>query len=129
LIKQGRPASLALVGVDSAAKVKVEKLAIGKSRLRFGETLEFDFDLVSSAHQAQKLVVDYVIHHAKARGHTTPKVFKLRVLTLGARERIALSKRHALRLITTRRYHPGAHALEIQVNGRIAARVDWELKA
>jgi hypothetical protein len=74
-----------------------------------------------------KVAVDYVIHFRKANGTLAPKVFKLTTRTLAAGERLALTRSHSLRPITTRRYHEGGHALEIQVNGRRHGKVSFEL--
>ena len=32
-----------------------------------------------------------------------------------------------MREITTRRYHPGRHALDIRINGRVVAEAGFEL--
>jgi hypothetical protein len=48
------------------------------------------------------------VHHVKAGGHPAPKVFKGWVIELpapGAHRQLV--KRHAIKVITTRRYHPG----------------------
>ena len=64
-----------------------------------------------------RLAVDYVVHYAKANGSQAEKVFKLGTSVLGPGESAKFSKRHAFRQMTTRRHHPGAHVLELQVNG------------
>jgi hypothetical protein len=73
------------------------------------------------------LLVDYVVHHVRANGSTSPKVFKGWKLTLGAREQRALSKRHSLRPVTTRVLYPGKHRIELQVNGQTRAHADFDL--
>jgi hypothetical protein len=37
---------------------------------------------------------------------------------LAPQEHIALSRRHAIKPITTRRYYPGIHGIELQINGQ-----------
>ena len=39
-----------------------------------------------------------------------------------------LEKSHAVRPITTRRYHPGRHRVELRVNGRAVADAAFELR-
>lgn len=39
-----------------------------------------------------------------------------------------LAKRHSLRPVTTRRYHPGRHPLTVQVNGRDVAQGEFTLR-
>lgn len=126
LIKQGDARVLAAWG-EGAALVGLARLHLTPARLRLGEALTLAVELDSGARQAQTLVVDYVVHHVKANGGTSPKVFKGWNLTLRPLELRPLVKRHVLRRITTRRYHPGLHRVELQVNGRMLAEATFEL--
>ena len=83
--------------------------------------------LASSSPEPQDLLVDYVVHHVRANGSTSPKVFKGWKLTLGPGEQRTLSKRHSLRPVTTRVLYPGQHRIELQVNGQTLAQADFEL--
>ncbi|MCC7441849.1 MAG: DNA alkylation repair protein [Bdellovibrionales bacterium] len=129
LVKAGRPEALALLGVDTRRRAALAplRLTLSKRRVSVGESLGFRFELRSRSKKPQKLIVDYVIHHAKARGHTTPKVFKLKTLTLAPGQNLPIEKNHRLKPVTVRAYHPGRHRVEIQVNGRILAGEDWML--
>ena len=94
--------------------------------------LEFDGDkhgLLAEIDRVkpQRLVIDYAVHHVKADGRLSPKVFKGKSLMLRPGETLTLSKRHALRPITTRVYHAGLHRLEILVNGVSVASADFRL--
>jgi hypothetical protein len=73
--------------------------------------------LHSHSSAAQTLAIDYAVHHVKANGSLSPKVFKGWQLVLAAGERRVLEKRHSMKAVTTRRYHPGEHAVELLVNG------------
>jgi len=68
------------------------------------------------------------VHHVKASGATTPKVFKGWTLQLGAHQQLTLHKRHSMRAVTTRRYHPGRHELDLRINGKVLARAFFQLK-
>lgn len=127
LIKKGEPGALSAIGVSSKAQVKVSKLDIGKKKFKIGDRIEFAFHLHSLANNEQRVVVDYIIHFMKSSGATAPKVFKLKALKLGAGAVLKIDKRHHLKIVTTRRFYPGAHAIEIQVNGIVRARADWIL--
>jgi hypothetical protein len=67
------------------------------------------------------------VHHVKADGSTRPKVFKGWAVTLPARGTLTLAKRHSMKPVTTRRYHPGAHAIDVQVNGQVVASAGFTL--
>lgn len=38
-----------------------------------------------------------------------------------------VEKRHPVREITTRRYYPGTHVIDLQVNGRVVATDEFDL--
>ena len=129
LVKAGDPEALALVGADASADVAVERLRLERTAVRLGEPLRFSFVLRNRAEQPVRIVVDYVIHFRRANGALSPKVFKLANPTLPPLGTLALRRAFPIRPITTRRYYPGEHRLEIQVSGRILAAATFELLA
>jgi 3-methyladenine DNA glycosylase AlkC len=118
LVKKGDPAALALLGFDRP-QVSLRDMRIEPDHIRLGASLVFSFTLLSESDEAQNLIIDYVIHFVKASGQTSPKVFKLSTRELSGGESIHIRKKHAIKPITTRRYYPGEHRIEIQVNGQI----------
>jgi 3-methyladenine DNA glycosylase AlkC len=81
LIKGGDPAALALLGFDHGAAVSLEALAVTPARLPVGGEVTIAFTLAAPDGPA-RTVVDYVVHHAGARGARRPKVFKLTTRTI-----------------------------------------------
>ena len=126
LIKAGDRRVLAAWGLDKAFKGQAA-LTLRPVRLRIGESFQFDLTLTSTAARSQKLAIDYAVHHVKADGRRTPKVFKGWTLELPAHEQRELVKTHSMREVTTRRYHPGPHALDLRINGRVVAEAAFEL--
>ncbi len=96
-------------------------------RVPFGAALEFELWLTSTANYTQPLIIDYAIHHRKANGSTTPKIFKWKTTTLAPLETLRAKRKHAIKKITTRVYYPGAHLLEIFVNGVSFGRENFDL--
>jgi 3-methyladenine DNA glycosylase AlkC len=128
LVKQGNKEILTVLGYSPKIDISVSKIELDKPVVRMGEALNFSFDVKSTARQAQTLVIDYVIHHVKANGKLTPKVFKLTQKRLEPGQIINISKTHPFRLITTRKYYAGRHRLEIQVNGTSYQKISFELE-
>ncbi len=124
LVKQGLPEVFQLLGYEAEPALAVELSSVTE-QLTLGDTLAFNLTLTPQKAGAQKLVVDYVIHHVKANGALSPKVFKLKNLVLT--QPLELSKQHAIRAITTRRYYSGQHLLQILVNGRVMAEQSFRL--
>ena len=124
LIKQGHKETLAALGYHTPA-VMVNHLKILTPQVLFGNALLFELSLASTSKNSQPLIIDYAIHHRKANGTTTPKVFKWKTTTLKPMEILTSERKHPMRKITTRVYYPGAHRLEILINGVSLACSDF----
>ena len=103
-------------------------LSVTPKRVTVGDSLSLAVTLRSASPRTQKLAVDYAVHHVKASGQTSAKVFKGWVLELAAHDERVLTKSHSMRLITTRRYHAGRHAVDVRVNGEVVASATFDLR-
>ena len=103
-------------------------LALSPMRVAVGDSLKLVATLASGANSKQTLAVDYVVHHVRANGESSAKVFKGWTLQLAPGEVRRLEKKHSLRPITTRRYYPGRHRVELQVNGTVVAESAFALR-
>ncbi len=126
LIKQGNAAALRAWGVGTPFKGRAT-LRIAPAAVALGESLTLELHLKSTAAQPQKLALDYAVHHVKANGSTSAKVFKGWQIEMPACAEVVLSKRHSMREITTRRYHAGHHAVHVQANGQVIAEAGFDL--
>jgi len=126
LVKQGDKGALKVLGYTIDPKVEVQ-LELSAKSLKIGGDLIIEVNLVSTARRTQKLVIDYVVHHLRAGGKTTPKVFKLRSLDLEPGESVHLQKKHSFAPRTVRRYYPGKHTVELMVGGRSLGRRSFTL--
>ncbi|MEE4294420.1 MAG: hypothetical protein V2I79_10680 [Xanthomonadales bacterium] len=127
LVKQGHPEVFGLLGFTQRPRVELLSLDVSPATIRMGDAVAIVFELRSRGKSEQKLVVDYAVHHVRADGKTKPKVFKYRSVNLAPGEAIRLRKVHAVRPVTTRRYYPGEHAVEVLVNGRALGRKPFVL--
>jgi 3-methyladenine DNA glycosylase AlkC len=127
LIKQGHKATLSALGYGPP-QLSLAAFEIKTKVVRFGEALLFDISLQSEAATDQALILDYVVHHRKANGKTTAKVFKWKNVTLKAGVAMSAARKHPMRPITTRVYYPGTHFLEILVNGESLGRAEFQLE-
>jgi hypothetical protein len=126
LIKRGDPKALKLLGFHPV-NVTVDGPVLDQAEVPFGGSLRFSVTIGNAGDQSARLAVDYAVHHRKANGGETPKVFKLTTRTLNPGEQFTVTKEHSLRPITTRRYYPGPHGVDIRVNGIASTRADFEL--
>ena len=127
LLKKGDAKALANFGFAAAKEIGAD-LTLATPVVTFGDKLGFSLTVRNEDKAPQRLMIDYAIHHMKANGTLAPKVFKWRQLDLPAGGSQTIGKDHAIRAITTRRYYPGTHRVEILINGAISASADFELR-
>jgi 3-methyladenine DNA glycosylase AlkC len=127
LIKGADPGALALLGFESPVGLVVDGPLVAVPAVVVGESLAFKFSAHNRGAGELRLAIDYVVHHVKANGTLAPKVFKLTTRTLAPGESATIAKLHSFKPISTRRYYPGEHALELQINGRTFGRSTFTL--
>ncbi|MGI9216249.1 MAG: DNA alkylation repair protein, partial [Hydrogenophaga sp.] len=128
LVKQGHAPTLAAWGLEQGLR-GTATLALSAPHAAVGGSVDLAVTLTSTARAPQDLVVDYAVHHVRANGGTSPKVFKGWKLTLAPGETRALAKCHSLRPVTTRTLYPGTHQVGLLVNGVAVAAGAFELRA
>lgn len=125
LIKKGNAEALELLGYSPYPEILVENFLVQTSEVKIGEYLEFSGEIVSHAkspetsEKSQKLMIDYIIHFIDKSGKTRPKVFKLKKTEISGSENFSFSKRHPLRIMTTKKLYAGTHRVDVQINGRL----------
>lgn len=126
LIKNSDKETLAILGYKKA-QLKNISFKLNKEKLIFGEAIELQLTLASDSNSEQGLIIDYIIHHQKANGSTSPKTFKWKVCQLAENKKLTAKKKHSIKKITTRVYYPGIHTVEIIANGNVIAKQQFEL--
>jgi 3-methyladenine DNA glycosylase AlkC len=128
LVKQGNKDILTILGYSPNVDISVSKIKLDKSIVKMGGDFNFSLEIKSTSRQTQTLMIDYIIHHIRAHGKLTPKVFKLTRKTLAPGQIFKITKAHSFRPISTRKYYAGNHALEIQVNGIIYEKTNFAVE-
>ncbi len=128
LIKSGHAQVMNHWGLGQAFEGTVQ-WQVSPQAIHVGEAISLSLQLQSGSSQHQSLEIDYLVHHVKANGQTSPKAFKGCRLTLAPGASVTWQKQHSLRPITTRRYHPGTHLVELQINGQVMASAPFELRS
>ncbi len=126
-VKQGHPGALGLMGYRADLRVTAE-IALRDVRPRIGGALEMTVTLQTS--EPAPVLVDYVLTFHRPGQKAGRKVFKLKQARTRAGAPLVLQKAHRLKGdATTFRLHPGPHRVEVQVNGRVVAGADFDLRA
>jgi 3-methyladenine DNA glycosylase AlkC len=116
LLKSANPDALALLGFPPP-EIAVSPITLDPEIVPMGETVRFSCSIQSQCDQPQTLMIDYVVYLMRANGKQNPKVFKLSRRTLDPGEVLTIERNHSFKPVTTRKYYPGEHAIQIQVNG------------
>ncbi len=125
LVKKGTSEALETLGFTTRAEVEVEAFSVAPTEVVMGDRLNLTATIRSTSPQIQRLVVDLVIHHVTADGRTSPKVFKWATVDVAPDERLTLKKTRLIRHASTRTYHAGQHAVDLQVAGTVRAQATF----
>jgi len=117
-VKRAEGPALAALGFGKRAEVAIRRCKIAPRRVRIGASVEIAFDLANAGTRAQRVMADLRVHFVKANGRARAKVFKLKALQLAPRAAVSIRKKLSLADLTTRKHYPGAHRVEVLLNGR-----------
>ena len=118
LIKRGDAGALDALGVGHAVALDVRAARVLPARARIGGTVRIEAELHNPTLQPQRVLADLKVHYVKAHGGAAPKVFKLQTLDIPPGATVAVGKTLSLQQMTTRTHYPGAHQVELVLNGR-----------
>lgn len=124
-MKKGDSSALKILGYSGDVSVNVDSFTIEPKQISMGDFLSFSIELSTDAEHP--ILIDYVISFMKANGRLAPKVFKWTQKLISPTTPIHLTKRHAFREITTRKYYPGRHEFHVQINGKVVASEQFNL--
>jgi 3-methyladenine DNA glycosylase AlkC len=128
LVKKGNQEALTILGATGGEHVRVPRLRLDPRTVTLGDAVTIRADIQNTDRQPHSVAIDYVVHHVRANGRSIPKVFKLTTVTLAGGEIRTVDKRHPIKEVQTRRYYPGEHLVELQVNGVVLASERFELR-
>jgi 3-methyladenine DNA glycosylase AlkC len=128
LLKAGHARALEFHGYGAAKALKLDVMELAQRKVKTGGSLGYRMILRNAARKPLKVMFDYAIHHRKANGSLSPKVFKGRIRELAPGEVWEISGRHSFKPVTTRVYHPGIHRFEPRLNGKVFTSVDFVLR-
>jgi 3-methyladenine DNA glycosylase AlkC len=129
LLKAGHPGALKLLGYGPAKSLELTEFELTEDSVKLGGHLGYRLVIRNTSRRTAKVMFDYAIHHRKANGTLSPKVFKGRTRELAPGEYWEVTGRHSFKPVTTRIYHTGGHGFEPLLNGRSCGMSDFRLLA
>ena len=129
LVKAGDVEALALLGFAAPTNISISDFVVDRDTVDLGGDIAFGFSVSNDGGESVTVAIDYIIHHVKANGLTSPKVFKLTTRALAPGSTVKVAKRHSFKPISTRRYYAGTHSVELQINGVTQGLRSFQLQA
>jgi 3-methyladenine DNA glycosylase AlkC len=117
LIKAGNAGALAVLGYGADSPITIRAVTSTPGVVEVGEKIRIEVDLENPSEEEAGALVDLRVHFVKANGATRPKVFKGAELTLDAGGVGKVCKSVSLAQHSTRKHYPGAHRVEVMLNG------------
>ena len=125
LIKAGHPAAMQHLGYRPDIAISDADISI-RAVIKRGEKISIAANFTPS--DTGPMIIDDVVDYMKSNGNNAPKVFKLKVLEGKADQVITIAKSHHFNdTASTFRLYAGAHAVHLQINGRIVASAAFKL--
>lgn len=128
LIKKGNSASLSLFNFEKNVKIDIANFKLKNSKLKLGDTLAFEFDVLSQKNTTQKLALDFAIYYVKKNGSLSPKVFKLKECELKPNQTLHIKKSQLFKDFSTRKHYAGKHHVELLINGKTYGKNEFLLQ-
>lgn len=124
LLKSAHPDSLRLFGYAALDHFELISFKADQAQIVLGDAL--NLALVFQLREAAKLRIEYLVHYQKKNGSTSSKVFQWseKSYAEGTHE---LQKQQHFQNLSTRKYYPGEHRIEVRVNGGLVASLNMEL--
>lgn len=125
LEKKGHRGALKTLGYGAKPDIVITGFKSHTPLVEIGTAFEFTLTLTANKNQA--LLIDYLVQFPSDKKRNSEKIFKLKKLTLKAGESVALSKKHPMKLMTTRRLSLGEHTVTLQINGYTFDSLSFDL--
>ncbi len=126
LIKAGNPRALSIIGYKKPDKI-VATLKVSPVKVSIGGSALMTASIENQSARRQELMIDYLVYYKGKRDSDRCKVFKWKTISIAAKDKLTLEKKHPMKMTTIRALYGGKHRLELQVNGEIVANGSFTL--
>lgn len=117
LVKAAHSDALDVLGFGPGSPARVLGARCDPTHVSIGAKVRIEVDIENPSADGARALVDLRVHFVKARGKTSPKVFKGAELELEPGQTRTVRKTVSLAQHTTRKHYPGVHRIEVLLNG------------
>ena len=127
LVKAGNAGALAVLGYSSESPIEICAVTCTPKVIEIGEKVRIEVHLENTSDEDAGALIDLRVYFVKANGSISAKVFKGAELTLEARGVASVHKLISLAQHSTRKHYPGAHRVEVMLNGAVHPGDEFEI--
>jgi 3-methyladenine DNA glycosylase AlkC len=128
LLKKGHKEILSHFGIVHNSSVEISDFNLFNTSITVGDDIAFGFTLSNKSNKKVKVRIEYAIYFRVAKGTLSKKVFKISERELDKQQILKFERRHSFKLITTRKYHAGAHKVALIINGKECKPLEFKLR-
>lgn len=125
LLKRGDVHALALHGFDASHRSEIKNFSCGKSKVKVGDALDFQFDFINKQKASAMFRIEYSIEYKTSSGRSSRKIFKLKEARFEPGVNYAIRKKQSFKDLTTRKHYKGKHLITILSNGKNLASAEF----
>ncbi len=127
LFKAGHAGAMTLMGYGGIDEISFTDFVLTTPQVQWNGEIGFSFSVTSHSEKPLDLMIDYAMGFLRQNGKHGRKVFKLNKCTLKPGENLSFSRKFSFAPITTRVYYPGLQEIEIQINGQVVGKLNFDL--
>jgi 3-methyladenine DNA glycosylase AlkC len=117
LLRKADPDVYKLFGLSGTHDCEISQFKVNKSSIRVGDDIQVGFTLTNNSETAELFRIELGVYYIKATGKSSRKLFKMSENTFKAGVDYHFKRKISFKDLTTRKHHPGNHAVSIVVNG------------
>ena len=117
LLKAGNQEALNTIGIEANQEIIPTNFSLRTDKVNLGSKLYFSFSVQNQSSQSCMVRLEYRLYFKRMNKEMGTKVFKISEKLITSSQVVDFQKYYSFHPITTRKYYPGSHAIELIVNG------------
>ncbi len=127
LLKAGNQEALNTIGIEANQEIIPTNFSLLTDKVNLGSKLHFSFSIQNQSSQSCMVRLEYRLYFKRMNKEMGTKVFKISEKLITSNQIVHFQRHYSFHPITTRKYYPGSHAIELIVNGVASNYIAFEL--
>ena len=127
LLKAGNQEALNTIGIEANQEIIPTNFSLLTDKVNLGSKLHFSFSIQNQSSQSCMVRLEYRLYFKRMNKEMGTEVFKISEKLMVSNQIVDFQRCYSFHPITTRKYYPGSHAIELIVNGVASNYTSFEL--